>query len=126
MSCEKGGSRTIPAKEASAEATSQSNWAEVLYRHMPAKGEKKDYRTTTAQSQSLIRRRVLVGTPFPSSENNPNNRYLHSKCFQKRMKLRLTLCWKRNSQKLNYEGRIISQFPGVCRKQFVLGNPYVA
>jgi hypothetical protein len=58
-----------------------------------------DYNHSITKS---YQRRVIVGAKtFPSSKNNPNNRYLHSKCFQKRMKLRPSLWQKRNSQKLN-------------------------
>ena len=61
-----------------------------------------------AQSESHIRRKK-VGSPFPSSENNLNNQSICSKFFQKKMRLWLILCGRPNSQKLNSEGRTISQ-----------------
>jgi hypothetical protein len=45
---------------------------------MANQGRKEHYWTMTVQSQSLIRRRVIVTTTKSlSSKNNPNNQYLH-------------------------------------------------
>ena len=81
------------------------------------------YRTTTAWSQSPMRRKVTVGTTkLPSSDNSPSNQYLCWKCFPKRMQLLLNLCWKAASQKLSFKGQKSRFTQGQTKNHSSWGN----